>query len=93
MIYTDDKERAILDECQRHPGVSEYLLIKATGINKTTLVVYLRELGGEGLINRLGKATRLPMSCWRMRSPPMKTVVCHPALDPDLTQIGKNAAA
>jgi predicted transcriptional regulator len=55
MIYTDDKERAILDECQRHPGVSEYLLIKATGLNKITLAVYLRELGGEGLINRQGK--------------------------------------
>ncbi len=59
MIYTDDKERAILDECQRHPGVSEYLLVKATGINKTTLVVYLRELGGEGLIRRQGASYAL----------------------------------
>ncbi len=54
MIYTDDKERAILDECQRHPGVSEYLLVKATGLNKILLAVYLRELGGEGLIRRQG---------------------------------------
>ena len=54
MIYVDDKERAILNECQRHPGVSEYLIQKATGINKPTLSVYIREMSSEGLIRRHG---------------------------------------
>ncbi len=55
MVYIDSHEQTILEACRATPGINEYSLAKAAGLNNVSIAIYVREMHSEGLINRLGK--------------------------------------
>jgi predicted transcriptional regulator len=54
MVYIDSHEQTILEACRATPGINEYSLAKAAGLNNVSIAIYVREMHSEGLIRRQG---------------------------------------